>query len=81
MIGPRERYRVMETYAIDPHPEADVLLLEGQTVYELTEPDYGLAADHTRLMNELHVSVSLSPDGGYPFVTVPARILRRHLSI
>lgn len=81
MQGPRVRYRVMETYPLDRVSEPEVLLFRGQTVYELIEADYGMAADHTRLTNEPHISVSLSPDGRYPFVTVPTRILRRCLSI
>jgi len=47
----------------------------GTTVYNLFGWDYGCANDDTRGTGVEHISVTLSPDGDYPFFTVPMRDL------
>lgn len=64
-------YRV--TAAIDrgsPEMKADV----DDTVYDCILPDYGCAIDDTRMLGQVHVSVTRDPAGGYPFL--PSRDLR-----
>jgi hypothetical protein len=43
----------------------------GTTVFECAGYDWGQACDDTCLTGIRHVSVTLRPDGGYPFFTVP----------
>lgn len=43
----------------------------GTVAYRCVEPDYGLAADDTRMTGKVHISLTLDPDGGYPFFTHP----------
>ena len=43
----------------------------GHTVYASAMYDYGLASDDTRMTGIEHVSVTLDPEGGYPFFTIP----------
>jgi hypothetical protein len=47
----------------------------GATVYDCWGCDYGIASDDTRLLGYECVSVTLDPEGGYPFFTVPKRDL------
>jgi hypothetical protein len=49
---------------------------KGTHVYDSRGYDYGLSSDDTRHTGVEHVSVSLSPDGDYPFVTVPVHTLQ-----
>lgn len=49
----------------------------GTVVYEAAMHDYGCANDDTRHTGVEHVSVSLKPDGGYPFFTVPRYYLKQ----
>jgi len=44
---------------------------DGDRVYEFMRYDYGCASEDTRIFNEPHKSVTLRPDGDYPFFTVP----------
>jgi hypothetical protein len=53
-------------------PEAVI----GTTVYACTQCDYGGARDDTRAHGHQFVSVSLKPDGTYPFFTHPLRDLK-----
>lgn len=43
----------------------------GDTVYDCWKHDYGCASDDTRMLGIEHVSVTLDPEGDYPFFTVP----------
>jgi hypothetical protein len=43
----------------------------GTIVYTLRLFDYGSAADDTVLLGKPYISVTLDPDGDYPFFTVP----------
>jgi hypothetical protein len=43
----------------------------GTIVYECGTHDYGLASDDSRYTGIEHISVTLDPEGGYPFFTVP----------
>lgn len=49
----------------------------GDTVYRCVGHDYGGASDDTRITGAPHMSVTLDPDGGYPFFTVPVADLDR----
>ena len=49
----------------------------GTIVYPCARCDYGLAEDDTRMTGIRHISVTLSPDGGYPFFTVPEDSIER----
>lgn len=52
-------------------------LVKGQVVYRCSKHDYGLASDHERITGEAHLSVSATPDGDYPFTTIPKRLLEK----
>jgi GH25 family lysozyme M1 (1,4-beta-N-acetylmuramidase) len=43
----------------------------GTIVRHCTGHDYGCANDDTRETGIHHVSVTLDPEGGYPFFTIP----------
>lgn len=43
----------------------------GVFIYRCTKPDYGCANDDTRILGKEHMSMTLDPDGDYPFFTVP----------
>ena len=45
----------------------------GTVVYQAKFYDYGLASDDERCTGMPHRSVTLNPDGRYPFFTVPTR--------
>lgn len=47
----------------------------GDTVFDCRVSDYGCARDDTLALGIEHTSVTLDPDGGYPFFTVPVRDL------
>lgn len=47
----------------------------GTIVYRVGGHDYGCAGEDTRHTGIEHVSVTLDPDGGYPFFTIPKRDL------
>lgn len=47
----------------------------GTTVYLASQFDYGLARDDTNHTGVQHVSVTLNPEGDYPFFTVPEQDL------
>lgn len=65
------RYRLLRDAATN---EAAVA---GTIVYSCAKHDYGLADDDTRLTGIRHVSVTLNPDGDYPFFTVPEGSIER----
>jgi len=44
---------------------------KGTTVYDCRGYDYGTASLDTRMSGIEHMSVTLDPEGGYPFFTVP----------
>lgn len=46
-------------------------LKAGDAVYSCKYHDYGLAGDDTRGSGVEHTSVTLDPEGNYPFFTVP----------
>lgn len=43
----------------------------GTVVYNSAQHDYGLSRDDTRATGVEHKSVTIDPNGGYPFFTVP----------
>lgn len=47
----------------------------GDIVYDFGRYDYGCASDDTRFTGIEHKSVTLDPDGAYPFFTVPCKDL------
>lgn len=49
----------------------------GTVCYESSTYDYGMAREDTYATGEDHISVSLRPDGCYPFFTVPLSQLKR----
>ncbi|AWH15524.1 hypothetical protein [Pseudomonas phage 98PfluR60PP] len=49
---------------------------KGKTVYKSTKHDYGCASDDTRITGVEHISLSLKPDGDYPFFTHPVHLLK-----
>ena len=49
----------------------------GITVYPSKKFDYGLASDDTDITGVHHISVSLTEDGDYPFITVPYKQLEK----
>lgn len=63
------RYKMLKDSTIDPSVK------EGHPVYRCINYDYGLAADDTAFTGVKHISVTLQPDGGYPYFTVPERDL------
>lgn len=65
------RYRLLRDAATNETAVA------GTIVYPCAMPDYGLADDDTRMTGIRHVSVTLNPDGDYPFFTVPENNIER----
>ena len=60
-----KKYRMLKDSKICAEAKA------GVTVYKLLLNDYGLANDDTRLGGIKCISITLDPEGGYPFFTVP----------
>lgn len=50
--------------------------LDGQTVYELLEDDFGAAEIDSHDTGIKHLSVTANPDGSYPGFTVPVMDLQ-----
>lgn len=50
----------------------------GTIVYACAKCDYGCASDDTRHTGRKHISVTLDPDGDYPFFTVQVTHLAPH---
>lgn len=48
---------------------------KGVTVYKAAKHDYGCASDDTAMTGIKHISVTLKPDGDYPFFTHPLKDL------
>lgn len=48
---------------------------EGDIVYGAVKYDYGLATDDYRMTGIPHKSVTIEPDGDYPYFTVPTHLL------
>ena len=67
----------MSSYTVIRADRAASPVEVGATVYACKGYDYGSANDDTRRMNIHHLSVTLDPDGGYPFFTIPACDLER----
>ncbi len=59
------KYRMLSNSILEPKAT------RGATVYSIRSHDYGLANDDTRMTGRHHTSVTLDPNGGYPFFTVP----------
>jgi hypothetical protein len=59
------RYRMKKDATTEPKATA------GTIVYACAKHDYGLARDDTRMTGTPHISVTMRPDGDYPFFTVP----------
>lgn len=53
----------------------DLSYKKGDVVHRCRKHDYGLANDDTHHTGELHFSMTDQKDGGYPFFTVPERVL------
>lgn len=64
-----EKFRLLKGAATNSEAVA------GTAVYSCKYHDYGLASDDSRITGIPHASVTLSPDGDYPFFTVPERDL------
>jgi hypothetical protein len=64
-------------YEIQSDSELEPAATKGTTVYECVAHDYGCASDDTRITGVPHISVTLKPDGGYPFFTHPRHMLRQ----
>lgn len=47
----------------------------GTECYECNKYDYGCASDDTRETEQYHISVTLDPNGDYPFFTVAVKDL------
>lgn len=47
----------------------------GTICYSLLGTDYGCASDDTRITGIEHVSMTLKPDGSYPFFTIQRKSL------
>ena len=60
-----KRYFMKSDSGLEP------LAVRGTEVFKGARYDYGLASDDTRITGVEHVSVTLSPDGDYPYFTVP----------
>ena len=60
-----EAFRLMRDSDLCPEARA------GTTVYSCILGTYGLAAQDTRMTGRRHRCVTLDPEGGYPFFTVP----------
>lgn len=69
-------YRVISEWNVGGDLDDSIILKPGTVLYTLRQPDYGSAWLHTRLDGERYVSVTADEAGGYPFYTVPARVLR-----
>jgi len=65
------KYRMLKDSSIDKSVKA------GATVYDCKGWDYGCSNDDTRGTGIEHTSVTLDPDGNYPFFTVPVRDLEK----
>lgn len=75
MYQPR-KYKVLRT-----DRAANKGLTVGQFVYDCRSHDYGCASDDTRGTGIEHTSVTLDPDGGYPFFTIPVADIRAHIEL
>ncbi len=60
-------YKMLRDSELEPDAKA------GTTVYDCMGCDYGVSNDDTRYLGYPHRSVTLKPDGSYPFFTVPER--------
>lgn len=49
---------------------------KGTIVYSAKGYDYGCASEDTKHTGVEHISVTLKPDGDYPFFTVPLQKLK-----
>lgn len=58
-----QAYEMLSNSKIEP--EATI----GKTVYKCAKHDYDCAGDDTRATGVEHISLSLTPDGDYPFFT------------
>lgn len=51
------------------------IAVAGTIVYSCTKPDYGCSADDSSMTGTPHISVTLDPEGDYPFFTHPTKYL------
>lgn len=58
-------FKALKDSALEPRAKA------GTTVYVCRGPDYGCARDDEKATGLEHISVTLKPDGDYPFFTMP----------
>jgi hypothetical protein len=63
-LGCGMQYKLLKDSTIQSNAKA------GMMVYTCKNPDYGVANHDTRMTGEKHISVTLDPEGGYPFFTV-----------
>lgn len=64
-----KQYRMLTDSTIEP------LATKGTVVQRCAMHDYGCANDDTRALGVQHISLTLDPDGGYPFFTHPLKDL------
>lgn len=57
---------------------ADKTITIGQIVYTCKSYDYGCANDDTKFTGIKHISVTLDPEGKYPFFTIPENDLKEN---
>lgn len=62
-------------YTLKRTPKSNPDVKPGTKVYPATCYDYGCANDDERTTGKEHLSVTLDPNGGYPFFTVPVEDL------
>lgn len=55
--------------------------VKGTVVYKAAKHDYGCASDDTRMTGIQHISLSLNPDGDYPFFTHPFKDIEERIDI
>jgi len=58
-------------YRLKSDSKIEAKAVAGTLVFPSKGYDYGLARDDTRFTGVQHVSVTLDPEGGYPFFTHP----------
>lgn len=65
------KYRLLED------PDNSSIAHAGDMVYDCKMCDYGSASTDSVMFKEPYISVTLDPEGDYPFFTVPVRQLEK----
>lgn len=66
-----QAYILLEDFEVPGDPA----LIKGTVVYRCIQGTYGVVTYDSRMTGKPHIAITLDPDGGYPFVVVPASIL------